>query len=83
MVADSCSAPCCCCGGIRYAYFGGGSGWGGTGPGACGLWLTQFPEFTKPLGAPLHDMLASKATWNGAVCEPNKGKQGTCHTHAL
>lgn len=29
----------------RYSYFGGGSGWGGTGPGACALWLEQVSPY--------------------------------------
>lgn len=58
----------------QYSYFGGGSGWGGVGPGACSLWLKRFPEFSKPLGEPVGDMVASVASWPGAVCETSGGR---------
>jgi hypothetical protein len=60
----------------KYSYFGGGSGWGGTGPGACSLWLKQFPEFTKPLGEPKGNMTAAKASWDGAVCDTEPAAHG-------
>ena len=58
----------------KYAYFGGGSGWGGVGEGACALWLKRFPEFNKALGAPLSDMTISAAGWPGAVCDSSGGR---------
>lgn len=60
----------------QYAYFGGGSGWGGTGAGACALWLKQWPEFSKPLGAPVSDAKVATATWPGAVCSSPESKHG-------
>ena len=64
----------------KYAYFGGGAGWGGAGPQACGLWLKQFPEYKKPLDEPQGDMAAAKAGWPGAVCDTatNKGNTSGC-----
>ena len=53
----------------KYAYFGGGSGWGGPGTNGCALWLKEFPEFSKPLGAPVSDMVVGKASWPGATCD--------------
>ena len=53
----------------EYSYFGGGSGWGSGGPNACALWLKQFPEYSKKLGEPTMDRLATKASWPGAVCD--------------
>jgi hypothetical protein len=58
----------------KYGYFGGGSGWGGSGPGACALWLKRFPEFDKKLGEPMGDMQLAEASWPGAVCETTGGK---------
>merc|ERR1711871_1829887 len=58
-----------------YSYFGGGSGWGGVGPDACALWLKRFPEFSKPLGAPLEDMQVSTAAWPDAVCDTTGGRK--------
>lgn len=64
----------------KYSYFGGGSGWGGTGPNACALWLEQFPEFKKPLGSPKSDMVVANASWGGAVCLPGKNTTGCLYT---
>ena len=51
----------------------------GTQPNACGLWLKQFPEYSKPLGEPKSDMVATKATWPGATCDTsNKGNASGC-----
>ena len=58
----------------KYGYFGGGSGWGGVGQGACALWLKRFPEFSKALGAPLSDMVTTIAGWPGAVCDTSGGR---------
>jgi hypothetical protein len=60
----------------RYGYWGGGSGWGGVGPGACALWLERFPEFDRPLGEPTADMRATVAQWPGAVCDTSGGSKG-------
>jgi hypothetical protein len=70
----------------KYGYFGGGSGWGGTGPGACKLWLTMFPEFSKKLGAPAGDMQIAKASWPGAVCDkpgPHANQTGCLFTRSF
>ena len=57
----------------KYAYFGGGSGWGGPGASACALWLKMWPEYSKSLGEPLGDMKLTKASWPGAICDPSGG----------
>ena len=59
----------------KYGYFGGGSGWGGVGKGACKLWLTTFPEFSKKLGEPVSDMALGTAAWPGAVCDKSGAKR--------
>ena len=35
------------------SYFGAGGGWDGDGPTACSTWLREWPEYSRPLGAPL------------------------------
>jgi hypothetical protein len=46
----------------EYSYFGIGGGWGGPGPSACASWLHEYPEYSKPLGAPLGDAAVSNGT---------------------
>lgn len=59
----------------KYSYFGGGSGWGGSGPNACALWLKMWPEFSKPLGEPNSDMVLKQASFPGAVCDMSGTKR--------
>lgn len=46
----------------KYGYFGIGGGWGGPGPEACSSWLRRYPEYTRPLGEPVSDAVATNAT---------------------
>jgi hypothetical protein len=46
----------------EYSYFGIGGGWGGPGPSACASWLHEYPEYSKPLGAPFGDAAVSNGT---------------------
>lgn len=59
-----------------YSYFGIGNGWGGPGPSACASWLFEYPEYSKPLGAPLSDAKVTNGT-DGQPAYSRKFSSGT------